>query len=181
MLHFAILFLTLRVVWRFGEELREGAGPWAAATFAWAPVLMISVASLRFTHNGKPNRHGIHDVGLAAANLTVQATVTDDITGAIADSFNYMIGELRGIIASVQRTTEEVNTSAGQVQTTAEVLARGSEERVAVEQVLAAQDAEINRVVDRQQALLEPHRRHPLRRPLPHRTPRAEEGRTRWR
>jgi nitroreductase len=43
---------------------------------AWAknaPVLMISVAKLKFD-NGKPNRHAYHDVGQAAANLTLEAT-----------------------------------------------------------------------------------------------------------
>ena len=39
-----------------------------------APVLMLTVAQLNFEHNGKPNRHAHHDVGLAAGNLTVQAT-----------------------------------------------------------------------------------------------------------
>ncbi|MFY9530308.1 MAG: nitroreductase family protein [Candidatus Acidiferrales bacterium] len=43
---------------------------------AWAknaPVLMISVAKLKFD-NGKPNRLAYHDVGQAAANLTLEAT-----------------------------------------------------------------------------------------------------------
>ena len=39
-----------------------------------APVLMISVASLRFARNDNDNRHGVHDVGLAASNLCTQAT-----------------------------------------------------------------------------------------------------------
>ncbi|MGH9592331.1 MAG: nitroreductase family protein, partial [Bryobacteraceae bacterium] len=38
-----------------------------------AGVLMISVAALNFERNGKPNRHAFHDVGQAAAYLTVQA------------------------------------------------------------------------------------------------------------
>jgi len=42
-----------------------------------APVLMIAVAKLHFDHNGKSNRHAFHDVGLAVANLTVQATTLD--------------------------------------------------------------------------------------------------------
>ncbi len=44
---------------------------------AWAkavPVLAISVARLAFTLNGKPNKAAIHDLGLAAGNLTVEAT-----------------------------------------------------------------------------------------------------------
>jgi methyl-accepting chemotaxis protein len=67
--------------------------------------------------------------GVAEGDLRKEAEVTADITGAIADSFNYMISELRAIIATVQKTTYAVNTSASQVQTTTEVLARGSEEQ----------------------------------------------------
>jgi nitroreductase len=50
--------------------LVEGNQTWAKA----APVLMLSTASLRFARNGKPNPHAWHDVGLASANLVVQAT-----------------------------------------------------------------------------------------------------------
>ncbi len=39
-----------------------------------APVLMLSVAKLAFERNGKPNRHALHDVGLASAQLALQAT-----------------------------------------------------------------------------------------------------------
>lgn len=39
-----------------------------------APVLMLSVARLRFAKNDKPNRHALHDVGLAIQNLILQAT-----------------------------------------------------------------------------------------------------------
>ena len=39
-----------------------------------APVLMVSIAKLNFDHTGKPNRHAFHDLGLAVANMIVQAT-----------------------------------------------------------------------------------------------------------
>ena len=39
-----------------------------------ASVLIISVASMKFAHNGNPNRHAFHDVGLATAHLVLQAT-----------------------------------------------------------------------------------------------------------
>lgn len=39
-----------------------------------AAVLALSVARTTFARNGKPNRHALHDVGLAAAQLTLQAT-----------------------------------------------------------------------------------------------------------
>jgi nitroreductase len=38
-----------------------------------APALALSVAKLKFDHNGEPNRHAFHDVGQAAANLALQA------------------------------------------------------------------------------------------------------------
>jgi nitroreductase len=37
-------------------------------------MLMLSVARLTFAENGKPNRHAYHDVGLAVAQLVLQAT-----------------------------------------------------------------------------------------------------------
>jgi nitroreductase len=39
-----------------------------------APVLAISVASMKFAHNGETNSHSFHDVGQAAASLSLQAT-----------------------------------------------------------------------------------------------------------
>ncbi len=38
-----------------------------------APVLMLSVAQLKFSRNGRDNRHAFHDVGLAVGSLMVQA------------------------------------------------------------------------------------------------------------
>ena len=50
--------------------LRENNQLWASQ----APVLMVSVAKLAFDMNGQANRYAFHDVGLAVANLIVQAT-----------------------------------------------------------------------------------------------------------
>ncbi|HXW54996.1 MAG TPA: nitroreductase family protein [Candidatus Cybelea sp.] len=44
---------------------------------AWAknaPVIGLSVAGLKFEHNGQTNRHAFHDVGQAAANLALEAS-----------------------------------------------------------------------------------------------------------
>jgi nitroreductase len=38
-----------------------------------APILLLTVARLNLSSNGQPNRHAYHDVGQAAANLTLQA------------------------------------------------------------------------------------------------------------
>lgn len=64
--------------------------------------------------------------GVAEGDLTKEAEVTSEVTGAIADSFNYMMGELRRIIASVQATTVAVDRSTRQMQSSAEALAAGS-------------------------------------------------------
>jgi nitroreductase len=50
--------------------LVEGNQGWAAA----APVLALGCTSLQFTLNGKPNAAAVHDLGLASANLTLEAT-----------------------------------------------------------------------------------------------------------
>jgi twitching motility protein PilJ len=63
---------------------------------------------------------------VAQGDLTVEAEVSEDVTGAIADSFNYMIHELRRIVAHVQEVSLQVSSSANEVQATAEHLAEGS-------------------------------------------------------
>jgi nitroreductase len=50
--------------------LVEGNRTWAYR----APVLILSVASLNFEDDAKPNRHAFHDTGMAVENLVLQAT-----------------------------------------------------------------------------------------------------------
>ena len=45
---------------------------------------------------------------VAEGDLTQEATVTEDITGAIADSVNYTVEELRALVGSVQKTATRV-------------------------------------------------------------------------
>jgi len=72
---------------------------------------------------------------VAQGDLTTEAAVTEDATGAIADAFNYMIAELRRIIAQVQEATLQVNSSVGEIQTTTDRLAQGSQSQL--EQIVA--------------------------------------------
>ncbi|HUQ92657.1 MAG TPA: HAMP domain-containing methyl-accepting chemotaxis protein [Bryobacteraceae bacterium] len=65
--------------------------------------------------------------GVAAGDLTQEAEVTAEVTGAIADSFNFMIVELRQIVKNVHQTTSNVGESAKNVLKTTEELAKGSE------------------------------------------------------
>ncbi len=66
---------------------------------------------------------------VAEGDLTQQATVTEDITGAIADSVNYTVEELRSLVAQVQITVGRVTDTTQQVeQTSMELLAASTEQ-----------------------------------------------------
>ena len=66
---------------------------------------------------------------VAEGDLTQQATVTEDITGAIADSVNYTVEELRSLVEVVQSTAERVTDTTAQVeQTSTELLAASTEQ-----------------------------------------------------
>lgn len=64
---------------------------------------------------------------LADGDLTVEATVTEDITGTIADSFNYAIEELRKLVATVNETSIMVDSAAKQTENTASHMAKAAE------------------------------------------------------
>jgi twitching motility protein PilJ len=66
---------------------------------------------------------------VAEGDLTQQATVTEDITGAIADSVNYTVEELRSLVTQVQTTVGRVTDTTLQVeQTSTELLAASTEQ-----------------------------------------------------
>ncbi len=66
---------------------------------------------------------------VAEGDLTQQATVSEDITGAIADSLNYTVEELRSLVAQVQAAASRVTDTTEQVETTSvELLAASSEQ-----------------------------------------------------
>ncbi|MDE2297488.1 MAG: methyl-accepting chemotaxis protein [Burkholderiales bacterium] len=64
---------------------------------------------------------------LAEGDLTVKTTVSEDITGAIADSVNYAIDELRTLVTTINETSEQVSSSAQETQTTARHLAESAQ------------------------------------------------------
>ena len=64
---------------------------------------------------------------VADGNLTVQATVTEDITGAIADSVNYTVEELRGLVGRINETAEQVDSASTEARDIATRLMTSSE------------------------------------------------------
>jgi twitching motility protein PilJ len=63
---------------------------------------------------------------LADGDLTVQATVTEDITGAIADSINYAVDALRGLVTTINHSSIQVDSATRQTQALAQHLAKAS-------------------------------------------------------
>ncbi|MEJ0006568.1 MAG: methyl-accepting chemotaxis protein [Steroidobacteraceae bacterium] len=63
---------------------------------------------------------------LADGDLTVQATVTEDITGAIADSINYAVDALRGLVTTINSSAIQLDGAARQTQALAQHLAKAS-------------------------------------------------------
>lgn len=78
---------------------------------------------------------------LADGDLTVAATVTEDFTGAIADSINYSIDQLRELVATINLTAVQVAGAAQETQATAMHLAEASEHQA---QEIAGASAAIN-------------------------------------
>ena len=64
---------------------------------------------------------------LADGDLTVTATVTEDVTGAIADSINYAVEALRTLVTAINDTSTKVSGSAQESRATAMHLAEASE------------------------------------------------------
>jgi len=63
---------------------------------------------------------------LADGDLTTYATVTEDFTGAIADSVNYTIDALRDMVTTINETSGQVSSAAHQTQETAKHLTEAS-------------------------------------------------------
>jgi len=76
---------------------------------------------------------------LASGDLTASATVTEDITGAIADAINYAIDALRRLVSTINETTVQVSSAAQETQATAMHLAEASDHQA--EQITAASAA----------------------------------------
>lgn len=78
---------------------------------------------------------------LADGDLTTTATVTEDFTGAIADSINYTIDQLRVLVSRINDTSVNVAAAAQETQQTALHLAEASEHQA---QEIAGASAAVN-------------------------------------
>ncbi|HBA36049.1 MAG TPA: chemotaxis protein, partial [Gammaproteobacteria bacterium] len=88
----------------------------------------------RLAETAETNRRNQHAIlklldemsSLADGDLSSYATVTEDVTGAIADSVNYAIDALRDLVATINRTSVHISDAAQTTQRTAEKLTKAS-------------------------------------------------------
>lgn len=64
---------------------------------------------------------------LADGDLTIHTTVSEDFTGAIADSINFTIDQLRTLVSTINETAVQVSGAAQETQSTAMHLAEASD------------------------------------------------------
>jgi twitching motility protein PilJ len=120
----------------------------AAAVFlvilGWQLVLDAQRRELASKQQNEANQKAIlqllDEMGdLADGDLTVTASVTEDITGAIADSINYAIEALRELVTTINTTSDQVSGATQESRATAMHLAEASEHQA--EQITQANES----------------------------------------
>jgi len=104
--------------------LAVGFGVVALLCLALIAKLFLDDARVRAQdseHENKRNQEAIlrllNEMGnLADGDLTVQASVTEDVTGAIADSINFTIEELRTLVRGINSATDQVTKATQETQ-----------------------------------------------------------------
>ncbi|HHX35712.1 MAG TPA: chemotaxis protein [Gammaproteobacteria bacterium] len=141
------------------ENRAEGRGfntllGYILGSIALAAIILIGLVSMRGTRvrlaetaeKNERNQTAIlrllDEIGdLADGDLTAEATVTEDFTGAIADSINFTIDQLRELVGTINGTAVQVAAAAQETQSTAMHLAEASEHQA---QEIAGASAAIN-------------------------------------
>ncbi len=101
-----------------------GAGAAGLVLMILLGLLLIRSARRREQESVNTNRSNQNSIlrlldemsSLAEGDLTVHATVTEDITGAIADSVNFSIDALRNMVTTIDSTANEVSSSSQKTQ-----------------------------------------------------------------
>ncbi len=100
---------------------------WLVRSFLVAERNRALVAGLQNQRNQQAIMRLLDEMeSLADGDLTVRATVTDDMTGAIADSVNFAVEQLRGLVTGINTTAMTVAESAHDTMNTTSKLAEAS-------------------------------------------------------
>ena len=121
------------------SQLYEGGAGFARTFTLWAAIVFAILAlvclvllgkvflddarmrAFESENENKRNQEAIlrllNEMGnLADGDLTVQASVTEDVTGAIADSINFTIEELRTLVRGINSATDQVTRATQETQ-----------------------------------------------------------------
>jgi twitching motility protein PilJ len=120
----ALLSDTTKLAEQFESGSRTRGALWAALVFAVLALVFLVLlgkvflddARIRAVESEGENKRNqeailrlLNEMGnLADGDLTVQASVTEDVTGAIADSINFTIEELRTLVKGINSATDQV-------------------------------------------------------------------------
>ncbi|HBN9568661.1 TPA: chemotaxis chemoreceptor PilJ [Pseudomonas aeruginosa] len=116
-----------------GRSINLFAG-YVLGALALASIILIGLVMVRETNRRLAETAEKNDRNQAA-------TVTEDFTGAIADSINYSIDQLRELVETINQTAVQVAAAAQETQSTAMHLAEASEHQA---QEIAGASAAIN-------------------------------------
>ena len=110
--------LILFLIWYFGKRQAQ----------------TINSAVMMLENDGQQNQMAVLNLldemgDLADGDLTVRAEVKENITGAIADSINYTIDSLRGLVTGINRASQQVSTATNQAQATSAGLLSAAEKQ----------------------------------------------------
>jgi twitching motility protein PilJ len=132
-----LLFEKTRAITHAYERLGEIGNMFAIVTGLLALISLVAFGFVTLNESkrrvqlseaeNKRNQEAIlrllNELGdLADGDLTANATVTEDITGAIADSINFTIDELRNLVSGINNATEQLTRTTQQAQSISEHL-----------------------------------------------------------
>ena len=120
----SLLADTTKLAEQFESGSRTRWALWASLVFVFLALVFLGLLGKVFLDDArvravesegenKRNQEAIlrllNEMGnLADGDLTVQASVTEDVTGAIADSINFTIEELRTLVKGINSATDQV-------------------------------------------------------------------------
>lgn len=139
------LLLELTSLSRYFTSARNAhlASPLLGYGLLLAGLLMISLYGLEVIRQSRAAQESAAEINsknnkavltlleeiseLANGDLTVEASVSEDFTGAIADSINFAVGQLRQLVSAITEVTLQVTESTRSSAKTVQVLAQASE------------------------------------------------------
>jgi len=126
-----------------GERRGQTIATIAAVLFSILALVCLAILGKVFLDDARSRAYGseqenrrnqeailrlLNEMGtLADGDLTVKASVTEDVTGAIADSINFTVEELRNVVVGINSSTEQVSKATAETQAISDRLFEASQ------------------------------------------------------